>query len=29
VPEPEELVEEVVETLPHLEQPRDDQLGLF
>jgi uracil-DNA glycosylase family 4 len=29
VPEPEELVEEVVETLPHAEPPRDDQLGLF
>jgi DNA polymerase len=29
VPEPEELVEEVAETLPHAEPPRDDQLGLF
>jgi DNA polymerase len=29
VPEPEELVEEVAETLAHAEPPRDDQLGLF
>jgi uracil-DNA glycosylase family 4 len=29
VPEPEALVEEVVETLPPAEPPRDDQLGLF
>jgi uracil-DNA glycosylase len=29
VPEPEELVEEVAETLPPAEPPRDDQLGLF
>ena len=29
VPEPEELVEEVVETMPHAEPPRDEQLGLF
>jgi len=29
VPEPDELVEEVVETLPPAEPPRDDQLGLF